>query len=420
MERKKLNGVTVPLGALFTNDNPVIGEFPDLKLFADFCKKAGFSLIQLLPVNDTGTQSSPYSGLSAFALHPIYIRINQIAEFKNLYESDCNFKTDYDNFLNNHKYCLRYNYDEILNGKIDLLRKIFSSTEDYKSKTPSKQLSTWIKNNEWVKTYAVYKALKWDYMQSSWKQWKKEDQKKSEAEILELWEDKSKKTEHLFYAWLQMIADNQFSDAVKYVHNQKILLKGDMPILMNEDSCDAWANPQFFNQNLRAGAPADGDNALGQNWGFPTYNWKNLKNADYSWWKGRLKVASKYYDAYRLDHILGFYRIWAIPGDDVNALNGHTEPFAFIKKTELYDLGFDDNRIRWISSPHIPTHIIEDITWNHEQAHQVLSKFCNQIGSEELWLFKPEIKGCNAFYEDDFSGLCHLHAIGCIHTVLVE
>ena len=233
MERKKLNGVTVPLGALFTNDNPVIGEFPDLKLFADFCKKAGFSLIQLLPVNDTGTQSSPYSGLSAFALHPIYIRINQIAEFKKLYESDCNFKTDYDNFLNNHKYCLRYNYDEILNGKIDLLRKIFSSTEDYKSKTPSKQLSTWIKNNEWVKTYAVYKALKWDYMQSSWKQWKKEDQKKSEAEILELWEDKSKKTEHLFYAWLQMIADNQFSDAVKYVHNQKILLKGDMPILMN-------------------------------------------------------------------------------------------------------------------------------------------------------------------------------------------
>ena len=420
MERKKLNGVTVPLGALFTNDNPVIGEFPDLKLFADFCKKAGFSLIQLLPVNDTGTQSSPYSGLSAFALHPIYIRLNQIAEFKNLYESDCNFKTDYDNFLNNHKYCLRYNYDEILNGKIDLLRKIFSSTEDYKSKTPSKQLFTWIKNNEWVKTYAVYKALKWDYMQSSWKQWKKEDQKKSEAEILELWEDKSKKTEHLFYAWLQMIADNQFSDAVKYVHNQKILLKGDMPILMNEDSCDAWANPQFFNQNLRAGAPADGDNALGQNWGFPTYNWKNLKNADYSWWKGRLKVASKYYDAYRLDHILGFYRIWAIPGDDVNALNGHTEPFAFIKKTELYDLGFDDNRIRWISSPHIPTHVIEYITWNHEQAHKVLSKFCNQIGSEELWLFKPEIKGSKAFYEADFSGLCHPDAIGRIQNVLVE
>ena len=161
MERKKLNGVTVPLGALFTNDNPVIGEFPDLKLFADFCKKAGFSLIQLLPVNDTGTQSSPYSGLSAFALHPIYIRINQIDGFQKIYDNDCDFKNNYDNFMKNHKYCLRYNYDEILNGKIDLLRKIFSSTDDFKSGIASKDLSAWIKNNELVKTYAVYKSLKW-------------------------------------------------------------------------------------------------------------------------------------------------------------------------------------------------------------------------------------------------------------------
>lgn len=420
MQRKKLIGVTVPLGALFTNDNPVIGEFPDLKPFADFCKMAGFSLIQLLPVNDTGTQSSPYSGLSAFALHPIYIRINCVENFDEIYKNDADFKKNYDDFIGCHKYCTRYNYDQILNKKSNLLRKLFSYTQDFKSGKPSAALSKWIEKNEWVKTYCVYKALKWKYMQSSWKEWKKADQKMSSQEILSLWNDSQLKTEHLFYAWTQMIADAQFSDAVAYVHKQDILLKGDMPILMNEDSCDAWANPQFFNQDLRAGAPADGDNATGQNWGFPTYNWKNLKTADYCWWKGRLAVASKYYDAYRLDHILGFFRIWAIPSDDVNALNGHTEPFSFIKKETLYDLGFDDNRIRWLSSPHIPTHIIEDITWNHEQAHSVLSKFCNQIGSEELWLFKPEIKGSKAFYENDFTGLCHPDAVGRIQQALIE
>lgn len=420
MEKTKLKGITVPLGALFTNENPVIGEFPDLKPFADFCKESGFSVIQLLPVNDTGTQSSPYSGLSAFALHPIYIRINSIENFQKIYNEDFHFKNAYDNLFKNHKYSARYNYEQILNEKVKLLRKLFSYTQDFKNGKPSEKLSKWLEKNQWIKNYSVYKALKWKYMQSSWKEWQKEDQQKTPLEIQTLWDDETQKSEHLFYAWVQMTADFQFSDAVQYVHSKNILLKGDMPILMNEDSCDAWANPQFFNQNLRAGAPADGDNATGQNWGFPTYNWKNLKSADYVWWKDRLKVASKYYDAYRLDHILGFFRIWAIPSEDVNALNGHTEPYSSIKKETLYELGFDDNRIRWLSCPHIPTNVIENITWNHEQAHNVLSKFCNQIGGEELWLFKPEIKGSKEFYQTDFTGVCHPDAVSRIQQILVD
>ena len=109
--KKKLTGVAVPLGALYTKDNSVIGEFSDLKPFADFCKAAGISIIQLLPVNDTGTQSSPYSGLSAFALHPIYIRINEVPGFEALYKNDEKFKKAYDDFIKGQKYALRYNYD---------------------------------------------------------------------------------------------------------------------------------------------------------------------------------------------------------------------------------------------------------------------------------------------------------------------
>ena len=123
-------GVAVPLGALYTKNNSVIGEFGDLKPFADFCKAAGISIIQLLPVNDTGTQSSPYSGLSAFALHPIYIRIKDVPGFDTLYKADAKFKKTYDDFINGQKYALRYNYDAILNGKNALLKMIYDSTDE--------------------------------------------------------------------------------------------------------------------------------------------------------------------------------------------------------------------------------------------------------------------------------------------------
>ena len=420
MKNKKLTGVAVPLGALYTKDNPVIGEFPDLKPFADYCQAAGISIIQLLPVNDTGTQSSPYSGLSAFALHPIYIRLKDVPGFDKLYTNDEKFKKAYDVFVANQKYTLRYNYDAILNTKTALLKMLYDSTDEGKTGDAGEALSKWIKANSWVKDYAVYKNLKWNYMQASWKSWLESDRNKTKEEITALWNKKAFKKEHLFYAWTQMVADAQFRDAVDYVKAAGLMLKGDMPILMNEDSCDAWAYPEVFNQELRAGAPADGDNPNGQNWGFPTYNWKNLKDDDYSWWKARLTNASKYYDAYRLDHILGFFRIWAIPEADLNALNGHTEPYAFIKRSELYDLGFNDDRIRWLSQPHIPTGVIEDITWNHDKAHQILAIFCDKIDGEELWRFSPALKGNKAIEEADLTELCAPEAIGRVKKVLED
>ncbi len=422
MQSKKLTGVAVPLGALYTKENQAIGEFGDLVPFAQFCKKSGLSIIQLLPVNDTGTQSSPYSGLSAFALHPIYIRLSDIDDFEQIYTINKSFKTEYDSFIKKAEYTQRYDYDYILNTKNTLLRMIYDNTQIGKTGEPTPALSTWIKANPWIKTYAVYKNLKWKYMQASWKSWPDEDRCKNPEEITKLWKSKALKKDHLFYAWCQMVAAEQFSKAVSEVHKLGLLLKGDMPILMNEDSCDAWAYPDVFNQELRAGSPADGDNPAGQNWGFPTYNWKYLKENDYSWWKDRLKTAADYYDAYRLDHILGFFRIWAIPNEDCNALNGHTEPYSSFKITDLYELGFDDDRIRWLSQPHIPTHAIEDITWNHEAAHKILQTFCTRINDEELWLFDKSVTGSRQIQEFDFEKQFELtdEAAGKIKQVLVK
>ena len=417
---KKVTGLALPLGALYTKDNPVIGEYSDLIPFAKFCKECGIKIIQLLPVNDSGTQSSPYSALSAFALHPIYISLRQIPGFDELLDGDKKLASDYSNFVKANSKKARYDYQEILNSKTYFLQQAYEKTSIAEEGKATKELSKFIEKNEWIKAYAVYKNLKWKYMQSGWKEWKDEDKNLTEKEILARWDNKKLKKDHLFYAWCQMIAANQFKEAVKEVKDCGILLKGDLPILMNEDSCDSWAYPQYFMQELRAGSPPDGENPKGQNWGFPIYNWKNLKEDDYSWWKERLKTASSYYDAYRLDHILGFFRIWAIPQDDCNAMNGYSQPVSLIKKTALYEAGFDDDRIRWLSQPHIPTSVIEDITWNHEAAHSILNIFCNQIGSEELWLFKKSIKGSSQLLSLDFNGLCTKEAEEKIKKVLVQ
>lgn len=416
----RLTGISIPLGAIATKKNTVIGEFTVLPDFAKFCKKAGIGLIQLLPVNDTGTQSSPYSGLSAFALHPIYIDLKELPEFEAIYSSDKKFAKNFDDFVKANPYDgkSRYKYDEILNKKDELLREIYKTTEIAKTGEASEELSKWIKKNPWIENYAVYKNLKYKYMQASWKSWDEKDKTLSEKEIKSRWTKKSEQKENLFYAWTQMRANEQFKKASDAVKKDGILLKGDMPILMNEDSCDAWALPNIFNQNLRAGSPVDNENPAGQNWGFPTYNWKYLKEHDYSWWKERLKNAEQYYSAYRLDHILGFFRIWAIPTRDTTAILGHTDPYVPITRDEFHNAGFADDRIRWLSQPHIPTGAVENITWNHEMATKIMEKFCDRIGNEELWLFKKSVQGDKDIYESDLSSFCQGDAEGRVKDIL--
>ena len=417
---KKMTGVAVPLGALNTKECPAVGEFPALKKFAAFCKSAGLKIIQLLPVNDTGTQSSPYSGLSAFALHPIYISIKSLPEFPSLYKNDKEFKAEYDALLKEHPFQKRYDYQKILDKKILLLMRLYKSSETAKTGKADAALSSWIKKNGWIKAYAVYKNLKWKYMQATWKAWKKEDQIPGMEEIERRWKSPALKKEQLFYAWLQMRAHEQFSEAAAAVKKAGIILKGDMPIMMNEDSCDAWAHPDFFDHSLRAGSPVDGQNPLGQNWGFPTYNWKKLKASDYSWWKERLKSAEQYYGAYRLDHILGFFRIWAIPERETTAVLGRSEPGLLISRQELLDAGFDNGRIRWLSEPHIPAGDLDYWTWNREASQKILERLAEKLPNEDLWLFKSSIKGDKDIYQADFGGLCQKEAEGKIKDFLAK
>ena len=410
MERK--TGVVLPLGALYSKECAAVGDFLALKPFADFCKEAGLSVIQLLPVNDTGTHSSPYSGLSAFALHPLYIRIESMPEFEEAKKNKA-FATAYRAFKKQYVYQNRFAYTAIAEEKIRLLHLLYSAIEKrlFGKAKPTKEnvnvvtagagqteaqqftaaLDAFVQKNEWVIPYAVFKNLKDDFSQSSWKEWPQEKKTMTKRDIEIRWANKALRTSHNFFVWCQMRAAEQFADAAEYVRAKGIALKGDIPILMNEDSADCWANPAYFDQKWRAGSPPDGENPLGQNWGFPTYNWESLSKDGYVWWQSRIKEAAKYYDAFRIDHILGFFRIWAVDERETNAFLGHANPCCTFSRKELNDLGFDNERIKWLSVPHIPTKDVEDITWNHEEAHAILKKVGVQIGSEELWNFLPEI-----------------------------
>ena len=395
---ERLIGTVIPVSALRSEKSIGVGEFPDLAEFGALCAKMNIGLVQLLPVNDTGYESSPYSALTAFGLHPLYLRIGDLPESSG-YESDIEaIGRKFNGFV-------RFPYEALLRAKMDLLRKIYSANKV--KIAASSSLKAWVDANPWVKPYAVFRRFKEINEEKSWKEWDGQECPGGLTAIAPnidaFWNDSSLKDEHLFWAWIQQALDTQFSAASASIAGLGILLEGDLPILMNEDSCDVWANPENFNPELSAGAPPDMYSPEGQNWGFPIYNWQAQSKGGYSWWKARLKTAEKYYEAYRIDHVLGFFRIWASRREDISAVMGRYIPYLPADEKDFEDLEYDEGRIRWISEPHILTGEVWDslrANWDGElneseiaaAAGRVFDIALDRIGTEELWLFKKSIR----------------------------
>jgi 4-alpha-glucanotransferase len=395
MTKTRLLGTVVPVGALRGSKPTAVGEFPDLAEFALLCKKMKIGLIQILPVNDTGFESSPYFSLTAFALHPLYLRISDLPEAAEFQGKVTALNREFAGEV-------RFPYQNVLQAKMDLLREIYAANESTieKKAKAGGSLNAWIEQNLWVRQYAVYRRLKELNGGKSWKEWP-EHHEPAPEEIIALWQDSKYRKEHLFWAWLQEALDQQFGAAAKAIADAGIVLEGDIPILMNDDSCDVWAHPEIFIQDLSAGAPPDMYSPEGQNWGFPLYNWAAQEADNFAWWKLRLAVAGKYYQAYRIDHVLGFFRIWSSSRRDYSSILGRFIPFTPITNSDLRKLGYDKGRIRWLSQPHIPTQELMDALRNGglneddsaTAAKKIFTKALDRVGTEELWLFKKKIKG---------------------------
>lgn len=283
-------GTAVPVFSLRSEKGFGIGEFADLKALVDWVASTGQCIIQLLPVNDTTRKgrwddSYPYSPVSSFALHPLYIRLQEIGVSED--ESFRKARKD----INSTGFV---DYPRVFAEKMAYARKAYekNGARDLASASFRKFYRG---NIHWLGEYCEFCAMR-------------------------------DGTDTEFYAWLQFHLDKQFSAVVEYAHSKGVYLKGDLPIGVSADSADAYFHPELFNLDSSAGAPPDYFSKDGQNWGFPTYNWDAMAEDDYAWWKSRLRHMSRYFDAFRIDHILGFFRIWEIPAGVKSGMFGHFNP----------------------------------------------------------------------------------------------
>jgi len=370
-----LTGTAVPLSSLRSHADSGIGEFPDLVALGAWCRDAGLSLIQLLPINDTGYESSPYSALSAFALHPVYLRLADLPGYAAIAGKNRALAAELGG--------PQVNHEQVWGGKHTLLKKLFDTVF-----FTAAEAEAWLAGRSWGRAYAVFWALRERYGRAGWQSWP-DHRRVNEVQLRALWDELG--PEARFPVWLQVQAEAQLSAAVKALEGLGVALKGDIPILLGEDSADVWFHPDYFDLSLRAGAPPDGMNPEGQNWGFPVYRWDNLERDGYQWWKDRLRHAARFYQAYRIDHVLGFFRLWATPQENHSAQLGHYQPVSRISEAALRGLGFDDGRLTWMAEPHIfELELSERLG---AESDKVAALALVRVGQEDLFRFQASIKG---------------------------
>ena len=293
-------GTAIPVFSLRGDDDFGVGEFVDIKGFADWAARTGQNIIQLLPINDTTrkvnwSESYPYNPVSSFALHPIYVHLPDVGITPDpALQKELNAlpKVDYPRVVELKNKYLQEAFKD--HGKKDLAKKAF---KDFSAR-----------NASWLDAYAAY-CSKRDGLPED------------------------------YFRWVQWHLDRQLSEAVAYAHSKGVYLKGDLPIGVGRDSVDATSFPKLYNLDSSAGAPPDFFSVDGQNWGFPTYNWDEMAKDDYAWWKRRLRKMSEYFDAFRIDHILGFFRIWEIPLEYKGGLLGHFNPALPYSRDEIVAMG---------------------------------------------------------------------------------
>ena len=371
-------GTAVPVSSVHSESSLGIGEFLDLIPFGGWCKKCSLDVIQILPVNDTGYQESPYSALSAFALNPVYLRLSEVPGAEE-------HSGELRGFSRERQGAERVDYQGVREFKLSILRKIYADRKEYLITDP--HFLDWLEENRWVRTYAVYSSLRRENERRHWREWDRLSNPKP-GDIESYWDGEL--TETRFHAWVQFLLERQLKQASDTLASIGVALKGDIPILMQEDSADVWAHRKYFDLSFRAGAPPDMYSYEGQNWGFPIYNWDRLRKDGFSWWKSRLLHAQRFYNAFRIDHVLGFFRIWAIPAYEHAGSMGYYLPAARITREELEELGFGEERIAWMSRAHVYT---DEITNRlGENADEALACL-HRVGNEELFLFSSEIRG---------------------------
>ena len=356
-------GVSVPVFSLRSEKGFGVGDFSDLIDFIDWAKTAGMKMVQILPVNETiashnWLDSYPYKSISVMALHPIYMNLGKLGKL-----NDDKPATE---FINKQKALnseTHVNYPEVLRFKSRYFKLIFDQEKDAFFELQDYK-DFFALNKDWLVPYAAFVYLRDKMKSPNFRDWegfsqydKKKIDKMSRPGSAE-WDDIG------IHYFIQYHLDKQLREVTAHAREQGIALKGDIPIGISPNSVEAWTEPHLFHLDAQAGAPPDDFAVKGQNWGFPTYNWEQMAVENFSWWKKRLQKMADYFDAYRIDHILGFFRIWEIPLDAVEGVLGYFNPAIPMSAQEIqqFGVGFDFERM---VKPYIRYHLLLDYFGEH-------------------------------------------------------
>lgn len=383
---RKLAGTQVPVFSLRTRKSAGIGDFGDLKTMIDFVASTGQKVLQLLPINDTTithtwTDSYPYSCISVFAIHPQYADLHALPELK-----DTKARAEAEKTRAELNALDKIDYEKVNDFKINYLRQIFNQEGGKMMKTA--EYKAFFQDTElWLVPYAQYSYLRDKNGTADFNQWP-DHQVWDEAERKALADPKTAAYKNVaFFYFVQFVLDRQMQEAHEHAKTKGVILKGDIPIGVNRNGCDVWTEPKYFNLNGQAGAPPDDFSANGQNWGFPTYNWFEMLKDGCQWWNRRFQNMARYFDAYRIDHVLGFFRIWEIPVHSVHGLLGQFAPALAMSREEIesYGLHFQEDRF---TRPFITDWVLDRVF--HERAGEVKEKYLDRL-DDERYQMKPEV-----------------------------
>ncbi len=355
----KGTGLNVQLSSIKTNSSWGVGDFTDLRLLTDWAASMDIKMLQLLPVNDTtathtAKDSYPYSAVSAFALHPAFLNVEKLAKSFSVEVPETVLEEIA--VLNDKE---TFDYESVILIKEELIKKIFEKEKQFFIDDLD-----WFEffdlHREWLQPYAAFCYLRDKYKTVDSTQW--EDYSVyDEGAIQELVSPQSAAYDEIgLHYFTQYHLHLQLKDASVYAHKKGIILKADLPIGVGRHSVDTWVHPHLFKMEMQAGAPPDAFAVNGQNWSFPTYNWEVMREDNHAWWRKRMEQLSTYFDAVRIDHVLGFFRIWSIPTSAVQGILGHFVPAIPLSATELVEHGIHFNEQR-LCNPYITEEILHNL-----------------------------------------------------------
>ena len=330
-------GTVIPIFSLRSEGSFGVGDFGDLKMMIDWCDKTKQRVLQVLPINDTNMtktwqDSYPYNSISIYALHPQYTDFRQLPAIKDEAKREA-----FENLRKELNALPQIDYERMFTAKLDYLREIFA--QEWTAVQRRESYKTFFEQNiEWLVPYAAFCYYRDLYGTAVFSEWPKEATVKNTQKTT----FKGKK-ELQFWYFVQYNLDAQMREAHAHARAHRVILKGDIPIGISRDGVEAWVEPKYFNLNGQAGAPPDAFSADGQNWGFPTYNWDAMLSDGCSWWVRRFRKMAEYFDAYRIDHVLGFFRIWEIPMPHKSGLMGQFAPALGMSREEIEAYGVQFN-----------------------------------------------------------------------------